>query len=345
MLSRCALWLAALSASTVVSGSLAAADELELVAVPRFDQVKAQTLDWLAQRPMRDDAVLTRVGEIWVTPTTPPSAAENFDRVIETFRLADPAAAEFIDRCQIGSTALTAPDAAMLSAEGMNEFFRTNLAQYLGRHLVQQLMYEEAIVAFEQVQLPSSVDPASYLFHLAVAQQQLLMKEDGLATLDKLLHHTEAVPPRYSTLGGLMEYQLQALKPESLDEVAARMKDIERRLALARGGPKTQKKEEEVLVLLDSIIQKLEQSSNSSPGEGDGGNTNQPGQGAKDSTVKGNTAPGETDSKDLKKQAGWGSLPDADQARAKQEMKNHYPEHYRRAVDAYFKKSGSAKPK
>lgn len=345
MLKQTMLWLTVVSVSTALPGA-SAADALELVAVPRFDDVKARTLDWLAQQPTQVDAVREQIGRLWVTPAAPPSAAENFDRVIETFRLADPSAAELIEGCRIGSTSITAPNAALLSAEGMNEFFRTNLALYLGRHLVQQRMLEEAIVAFERVDPASAVDPASYLFHLAVAQQQLLMKEDGLATLDRLLHHTEAVPARYAALGGLMEYELQALERESLDEVAARMKDIERRLALARGGPTTQKKEEEVIVLLDSIIEKLEQSSSSGQGEGNGGNTNQPGQGAKDSVIKGTTAPGETDAKSLKKQAGWGALPDADQARAKQKMKNDYPEHYRRAVDAYFRKSaGSAPPK
>lgn len=321
-----------------LAGDEARAADADLIAVPRYDVVRSRTLDWLATKGVTDEAVLAEIARLWGPSEASLPASELFDRVIDTFRRVDPRAAALVEAGRPGTLALRAPDASLLDEADLSEFYRSNLAQYLGRALVQSKMFDEALVVFERVDLTQSIDPPAYLFHLAVAQQQLLMKEEGLATLNKLLHRAEAVPQRYSMLGGLMEYELQALKPESLGEVAARMKDVERRLSLARGGPTTQKKEEEIIALLDSIIEKIEQGNSSGSGEGNAGNTNQPGDGAKESVIKGTTAPGDTDAKNLKKQAGWGTLPDAEIAQAKNILKRDYPEHYRRAVEQYFRR-------
>jgi hypothetical protein len=205
-------------------------------------------------------------------------------------------------------------------------------------------LYDEALPVFDLVQIDQSVDPPTAIFHQAVAQSELLMKTEGLATLEKLTKKTEAVPERYATVAELMRFKLAAIKDESLDEVAQRMRDVERRLSLARGGQKTQKKEKEIVTLLDTIIEKMEQSQGGGGGQGNGGNTNQPGGGAQDSVIKGTTAPGETDDKNLKKQAGWGALPDAEVAKAKNLLKRDFPENYRRAIEAYFRKAAARRP-
>jgi hypothetical protein len=79
-----------------------------------------------------------------------------------------------------------------------------------------------------------------------------------LATLDKLLKNTENVPVSYASVAGLMQYELQSLQEDTLDEVARMMRDVERRLDLGRGGQKVQKREYEVIAKLDEIIEKLE---------------------------------------------------------------------------------------
>jgi hypothetical protein len=333
-----------LALSFGASRSVFAAEELELIETPRFDDVKARTLDWVAERKVTDREKLKQVAAVWVTPETVPSATEMFDKVIQTFRLIDPATDEFVSACRLGVAAADVPSPELLDNEELSPFYRTNVAQFYAVYLVRNRLYDESLAIFELVQIEQSVDPPTAIFHQAVAQSELLMKTEGLATLEKLTKKTEAVPERYATVAELMRFQLASIKDESLDEVAQRMKDVERRLSLARGGQKTQKKEEEIVVLLDSIIKKLEQSSGGGGGQGNGGNTNQPGGGAQDSVIKGTTAPGETDDKNLKKQAGWGALPDADVAKAKNLLKRDFPENYRRAIEAYFRKSAGRRP-
>ena len=64
---------------------------------------------------------------------------------------------------------------------------------------------------------------------------------------------------RYKTTAELMQHDLQSLKKDSLSEISRKMKDVERRLELGRGGQRVQKQEDEIVVALDAIIEKLEQ--------------------------------------------------------------------------------------
>jgi hypothetical protein len=54
--------------------------------------------------------------------------------------------------------------------------------------------------------------------------------------------------------------------------------------------------------------------------------------------VKGDTAPGEVDRRDLGRQGGWGDLPPAEEAKAKQQIARDFPPQYRQAVEEYFKR-------
>jgi len=334
-----------LAMAFAASTGLFAAEELELIETPRFDDVKSKTLDWVASQKAADKEKLDLVAALWVTPQTVPSASQMFGKVIQTFRLIDPATDKFVSDCRLGAGPAEVPSPALLEEEERSPFYRTNLAQFYAVYLVRNRLYDEALPIFDLIQIEQSVDPPTAIFHQAVAQSELLMKSEGLASLEKLTKKTEAVPERYATVAELMRFKLASIKDESLDEVAQRMRDVERRLSLARGGQKTQKKEEEIVTLLDTIIEKMEQSQGGGGGgDGNGGNTNQPGGGAKDSVIKGTTAPGETDDKNLKKQAGWGALPDAEVAKAKNLLKRDFPENYRRAIEAYFRKSAGRRP-
>jgi len=166
------------------------------------------------------------------------------------------------------------------------------------------------------------------------------MKKEGLATLKQLRQQTSNVPTRYSTLAELMETDLEALEDKSLNEVSRLMSDAERRLNLGRGGERVQKVEEDIVARLDEIIKKLEaqQGGGGGGGDGKGGNQNQSGGPAGDSRVKGQTAPGEVDMKDIGNKAGWGALPPKEQAKAKNIIDRELPPHYRNAIEQYLKK-------
>ena len=58
----------------------------------------------------------------------------------------------------------------------------------------------------------------------------------------------------------------------------------------------------------------------------------------KDSQVGGLKGPGNVDSKRFRAQANWGTLPEKEQAKAKNLINRNFPAHYRQAVEEYFKK-------
>jgi len=114
------------------------------------------------------------------------------------------------------------------------------------------------------------------------------------------------------------------------------MSDVERRLKLGRGGAKVQKTEEEIVSRLDELIKKLEeqqQQSQSQSGNGQGTP-----QGAPDSIIKGSTAPGEVDKRDIGGKAGWGALPPKQQTTARNLIDRELPPHYRNAIEQYLRK-------
>ena len=110
------------------------------------------------------------------------------------------------------------------------------------------------------------VDPATYLFHRAVAEHGLLLKDDANRSILRMLDDAQDVPDRYKMVSILMAFDMQSWKegdiPAKLGGIARKMDNIERRLELARGGPKTQKIQKEVVARLDELIKELENQCN-----------------------------------------------------------------------------------
>jgi len=323
---------------------LSAADEK--YAAPSFDTVRDQSIAFANEKNVPEES-LKAINDLWSTVDAQASAQDLLDAAVGTFALADPDIQAFVDACQLSLTPTVLPETAVLDSRA-NEFVNSNLRLYFARYLSRGRLYDEALEQFSQIDPRNVIDPATSLFYTAVSQQQLLQKDEGLKTLDKLLTKTENVPVRYSSVATLMQYELQNLRQDTLDEVAAKMKDVERRLDLGRGGAVVQKKEAEIIAALDYLIEKLEQQncncSGSCPCNGNGkSNKNQSSNPAKDSTVKGTTAPGNVDHTNLANKGGWGSLPEKEQAAAKQHFDKMFPPHYKKIVEEFNKKVASRK--
>ena len=312
----------------------------QVYAPPAADDVKSQTLQWVAARRIKDKQVLENVGKVWAIGEESPSARDLFEKVIETFYLADPAAKKLVDDCSPQDAPLLPPQSTLLSGKEQDKFYQANMRLFYGRYLTQRKMYDEALKVLGDLDPGQVVDPASCLFFRGVCQHQLLMKTEGLETVKQLLKDTEGVPVSYSSVATLMEYDLKALQGRSLDEASRMMKDSGRRLDLGRGGQRVQKVQDEIVAILDEIIEKLEQQAGGGGGGGSGSNpSNIPsGSPAPDSVVKGATAPGAVDRKHARNKADWGDLPPAEEARAKNQLNRNFPAHYRKAVEEYFKK-------
>ena len=311
--------------------------EAQVYAPLPVDEVKSQALNWVAAQEVKDKSVLEKVGKLWASGDEARSRGSVFDSLIETFAVTDPESNALVSACRHDVATVLVPEAAVFKRDNLDQFHRANLSLFFGRYLAHRQMYEEALEVLAAVQVEEVVDPASYLFFRAVCEHSLLKKSDGLATLDKLLEKTSDVPTRYSSVAKLMLHDLQALREKSLDEVARKMSDVERRLELGRGGQKVQKIEDEIVATLDEIIEKLEQQQGGGGGNGSG-NSNNPANGAQDSVIKGSTAPGQVDKKKIGTKSGWGALPPKKEAQAKNLINRKFPAHYGQAIKQYLKK-------
>lgn len=318
--------------------ALTAADQA-VFAPPAAADVRTKALQWAAERGVTDKNVLEQIGREWVLDGNSLTAEEVLQRVIRTLSLGDAEARKIVDACREATPVATWPQDVVPTTDSMPDFARHHLRLFVGRFLAQRQLYEEALDVLVAVDPKQVVDPASYFFQRAICEHQLLKKGDAMKSLGHLLDDTQNVPERYKAVATLMRHDLDKLREASLGEVAKKMSDVERRLILGRGGEKTQKVEEEIVEALDEIIKKAEQQQqSSSSGGGQGGNQNQSGNPANDSSVKGATAPGEVDKKDIGNKAGWGSLTPKKAAEAKNVINRNFPSHYREAIEQYFKK-------
>lgn len=331
---RLSLCLPALLALAVPLG---AADEV--YAPWSVEAARTAALDWARTRPDYSPEALPLIDRAWQF-SSPPTPAERLDAVLRTFYLVDGDVRLLVDACTTLRRPTAALDSPALHTSADRPFYAHNMRAFYGRVLALLQYYDEALEVLADVDPTQLVDPAGYFFHRAVCEHALLQRDAGLATLTKLLEQTEQVPLRHRAVADLMRHDLEALQEKTLGEVARQMKDVERRLDLGHAGQRVQRQGDRIIATLDEIIEKLEQQQG---GGGGGGAQGQP-QGqqssnpAQESYVGGVKGPGEVDPKSVGHEAGWGNLPDKEQAQVKNMLDQQFPSHYRQAVTEYLRK-------
>ena len=318
----------------------------DAVRLEPMDRAVARTraLDWLdARRPSNRSGVEEVLAD-WDRDDADPRGT--LQLAVRTFRLGEPAIDTFVAACVPGADA-PLPDFDAVLLDVAHPFVADNLAVWYGRFLTREGLYDEALFVLENVPGDGLIDPAALLFHRAVCQQQLLERDAALESIAALLDHTGGVPDSHRALAELMRHDLEETKPESLREVSSLMRDVERRLDIGRTGPQVRRQEDAVVAKLDAIIEKLEaQQGGGGGGGGQGGQggQNQANNAADASRVKGNTAPGEADDRQVAKQGGWGDLPEKEQARARSLLNRRFPGHYERVIERYFNRGAEERP-
>lgn len=327
--------LCALLVGGVLTASGAAADAV-YAPIPAA-QVRERILQSLP--PSTPEAVRTRVTERWPAEPSVLPADRTLMLAIESWTLIDPALAPLLRAADSLDPAGVPALVALVERPGQDPFQTNNLRAWLGRAFAEQRWYDEALVQLRAVDKSQAIDPASVLFYQAVASQTLLDLPAARTALQDLLQKTSGAPPRYRTTAELMLAEIETVKEKSLDEIARLMSDSERRLDLGRAGEQVQGVQERIIANLDELIKKLEaQGGGGGGGGGQGGNSNESSNPAQDSSVKGATAPGETDKRKFSKEGNWGDLPEKKQTEAKNLINRNYPAHYRQAIETYFKK-------
>lgn len=318
---------------------------------PSFEAVKTQAKDWLQASGKFDQAAFDA---IWSDNERP-----LLDLVADTLALGNPEVKKVLGeaRDETAPAPKQVPD--LIKDTKLPVFFRANLAVAYARALAGRKVYEEALEALQNVKPEQVVDPSAYFFSRAVAEHGMLLKSDATRSIARLLDDVPDAPDRYKMVAALMFIEMQDWKNKDLADIGRKMKNIERRLELARGGPQTRKLQKEVVLNLDELIKRLEnqqKGSGSGSGQGNGGQCpdgGQPGQGSPgagtptapqtESIGGSNSGPGNVDPRKLREIVeGWGKLPEKERAKAMTEMMRNMPPAYRAMIEEFYRKGAGA---
>ncbi|HKI33651.1 MAG TPA: hypothetical protein VKA46_17485 [Gemmataceae bacterium] len=309
------------------------------------DTARAQAEAWLKEVGKTDAASQKAFADIWKGDRTV------LDMVTDTLCLGDPRAKELLGEARDANRAAPTEVPSLVKDRKLPAFFRANLALAYAKALSNRRIYEEALEALDTVKAEQVVDPATFLFHKAVAEHSLMKAREASNTIMRLLDDVTDAPDRYKMVSALMVFDMMTWKDKDLGSIARKMDNIERRLDLSRGGPKTQKLQKEVIARLDELIKEKE-NQGQGQGQGNGGNcpnggqpgsnpnnTTNPSSPQNDSYGGNGSGPGNVDPKKLKELAEvWGKLPEKDRAKAMAELTRDMPPRYREVIEKYFKK-------
>ncbi|HEX4592436.1 MAG TPA: hypothetical protein VH120_21075 [Gemmataceae bacterium] len=339
-------WLTAPMVGALLSAGTATAAEAKAAVytfgtlkTPTVEEARAKARDWLVTsgKPIDDSAF----NAIWNADKPV------LDRVIETFVLGDSAAARLLGEARDPAAPAPKEVPVLLRDAGLPPFYRNNLALAYAKALSGKRVYEEALDALRAAVPEQTVDPAAYYFHKAVAEHALIQKKDAAQSIARLLDDVADCPERYKMVATLMYLDMQSWKDDEKDlsNIAKLMDNSERRLDLARPGPKTQEIQKKIVFRLDELIKDVENQMKNGgqapcPGGGKqpGPGTNNPNAPMPDSQIATNSGPGVVDQKKLQNLAqNWGKLPEKERAKAMMELTKDLPPRYREVIENYFK--------
>jgi hypothetical protein len=293
---------------------------------PDAAEVKKQALDWLKSTGGSADDKAVRA--IW------DGDRPLLDKVAKTLALGDKDAAKLLREA-----AEEAPTdvPALLKDRKKPAFYRDNLALAYARALTLRQVYEEALEVFRLIDAKDVVDPASYFFHRAVCEHGLMLQKDAEASVASLLGDVAEAPEGYRNVAALMNYDMDTWQEKDLAWVARKMENVQRRLALGRGGKQTRRMQREVLVRLEELIKEMEKPDGPvDPNNPRPGDQVRP---PKDTfTPPVPKTPGEV----LKHLEGKGSdwyikMPEKERAKVRAEMMKGFPANDRAVIERYFR--------
>jgi len=300
---------------------------------PNAEQVRAQLAAWLDQRKA-DAAVRTKVEQLWAGSERV-VGVELLQRVVLSFAVADENARKLVELCSSAKSPPSPAPQPWLADPKTPAWMARNLRLWYGRWLAQQRLFDEALEQLEGLQPDDVVDPASLLFYQGIVYHRLLNRDAGMEAITRLLDGSDHFPRRYATVARLIEADLKDLKEDSLDHIARRMEDIERRLDLGRGGPKVRKLQDGVIKSLDKLIEELEAAQQQQTAAAAG--NLQPSSPAKDSVPMGGKGSGVVTKRDIGHRSGWGHVPPKQREEALQQIGRDFPGHYRDIIEQYFR--------
>jgi len=341
--------------ATGLPGSAGAADQqpsavysFGTLKTPTVEAARAQAQSWLDSVGKTDEAARTAFNAVWE------SDRPLIDRVADTLALGNADVAKLLAEARDPAAPAPKDVPELLKDNKLPVYFRSNLALAYAKALSGKRVFEESLDALKAAVPEQVVDPAAYYFHKAVAEHGLVQKKEAAASIARLLDDVAETPERYRMVATLMFLDMQGWKDEDKDlgNIARLMDNIERRLDLSRGGPKTQEIQKKVVFRLDELIKDIENQMKmggqvpcpgTTPRDGSGRQQqpqggNRPDQPMPDSQIAKNSGPGVVDPKKLQNLAqNWGKLPEKERAKAMMELTKDLPPRYREVIEDYFK--------
>jgi hypothetical protein len=263
-----AYWFPAVAAALVcVSPIFAADDKATKKEDSSFGALKAtdaaearkQSETWLLS-VKKDAATQAKFKTIWDADRS------ILDKIAATLILGDADAAKLLASAKDADAPAPTEIPAILKDAKKPAFLRNNLALAYAKALTTRKVYEEALDAFALVKVEDVVDPSSFMFHKAICEYELMLKDSADNSIDRLLVDVTDSPERYRMVAALMYFDMQTWQEKDLGWIARKMDNIQRRLDLKRGGKQTQKMQKEVLVRLDELIKEIENQQKNSGG-------------------------------------------------------------------------------
>jgi len=220
------------------------------------DVARGQAEEWLKSVGKTDDATQKAFADLWSSDRTV------LDKVTQTITLGSPDAKQLLDEARNPKASAPTEVPALVKDRKLPAFFRANLALAYAKALSSKRVYEEALEALDTVKPEQVVDPGAFLFYKAVAEHSLMKGREAATSIVRLLDDVSDAPERYKWVSALMAVDMANWREKDLGAIARKMDNVERRLDLSRGGPKTQKLQKEIVARLDELIKEKENQSN-----------------------------------------------------------------------------------
>ncbi len=224
---------------------------------PAADVARSQALEWLKGVGKTDEATQKKFNEVWG------SDRPLLDKVADTLALGDAGADRLLQEARNPQAPAPMELPALFKDAKKPAFFRANLALAYGKALAQRHVYEDALETLRLAKVEQVVDPATYLFHRALSEHSLMLRDQADESIVRLLDDVAEVPERYKMVAALMHFDMLTWQDKDLGWIARKMENIQRRLDQTRGGQKTQKMQKEVVARLQEMIKELENRSKS----------------------------------------------------------------------------------
>ncbi len=188
---------------------------------------------------------------------------------------------------------------------------------------------------------PSQIDPSSQSLGDSADSEKFensgVSPDSGGGSEDS----STEIPARYLALGSLIRRDVESLEDGSVEMISRQMRSVEQRLENGAAGESVQKSETQIVKMLDSLIDEMEEKAQKQKRLTS--RKMNPGKPMDDARIGKGNGPGNVTRRDLHFEENWGTLPEKQREAVLQQLGRDFPPHYRDAIEQYFKRMAEQK--